>query len=122
METGNMSYDIYLREPQTWEVCDLGIDIVSHGGMYVVGGTSDAWLNVTYNYSKTLYRVIPDGIRSLYGKTGKESIPILENAISQLGDETADSYWTECDGNVKKTLKKMLAFAKLRPDGVWDGD
>ena len=117
-----MSYDIYLMDPQINKPCDLGLDFTGHGGMYVVGGTSDAWLNVTYNYSSTLYRVIPDGIRSIYGKTGEQSIQILENAISQLGDETNDNYWEECDGNVKKMLKILLSFAKLRPDGVWKGD
>lgn len=117
-----MSYDIDLIDTTTGEPCDLGLDFVDHVGTYVIGGTSDASINITYNYTKTLNRAIDGSIRSLYGKTGKDSIPILENAISQLGDEMADSYWTECDGNVKRALKKMVAFAKICPDGVWRGD
>lgn len=34
------------------------------------------------------------GIRSIYGKTGAESIPMLEKAISALGDDVDDSATT----------------------------
>ena len=60
------------------------------------------------------------GIRSIYGKTGAESIPMLEKAISALGDD--GDYWNATEGNAKRALYGLLAFAKMRPDGVWDGD
>ena len=63
------------------------------------------------------------GIRSIYGKTGAESIPMLEKAISALGDNVDNSdYWHATEGNAKRALYGLLAFAKMRPDGVWDGD
>lgn len=96
------------------------------GGMRAMGGTKELWLNVTYNYGHFYYR--PEvfgegGIRSIYGKTGAESIPMLEKAISALGDDVDDSnYWNATEGNAKRVLYGLLAFAKMRPDGVWDGD
>ena len=31
-------------------------------------------------------------------------------------------YWHATEGNAKRALYGLLAFAKMRPDGVWDGD
>lgn len=84
------------------------------------------WLNVTYNYGHFYYQPEvfgENGIRSIYGKTGAESIPMLEKAISALGDDVDDSdYWHATEGNAKRALYGLLAFAKMRPDGVWEGD
>ena len=33
-----------------------------------------------------------------------------------------DDYWAETAGNAIKPLFQLLAFAHLRPDGIWDGD
>lgn len=118
-----MSYDIELRDPVTKETLQLDAPHHMRGGTYAVGGTTDAHLNVTYNYGKHYYRVFGEGgIRSIYGKTGAESIAVLENAISQLGDDVANDYWEPTEGNAKRALVQLLALAKMRPDGVWDGD
>ena len=48
---------------------------------------------------------------------------MLEKAISALGDDVDDGdYWHATEGNAKRALYGLLAFAKMRPDGVWDGD
>ena len=118
-----MSYDISLRDPVTHKTLETDAKHEIHGGMYCYGGTTELWLNVTYNYADHFYRVFgEDGIRSIYGMTGAESIPILEKAISQLSDDVSDNYWDATEGNAKKALCGLLAFAKLRPDGVWTGD
>ena len=56
------------------------------------------------------------------GMTGAESIPVLQNAIANLGDDTDQDYWKATDGNAKRSLCQLLAMAKMRPDGIWDGD
>ena len=118
-----MSYDISLVDPVTKETLHSDKPHNCRGGTYAVGGTTQLYLNVTWNYAKTLYRILgPNGIRSLYGKTGAESLPMLKEAISKLGDDINADYWKECDGNVKRCLSTLLAFAQLRPDGVWEGD
>ena len=55
----------------------------------------------------------------LENKTGAESIPLLEKAIANLGDDVHPDYWEPTEGNAKRALFKLLALARLRPDGVW---
>lgn len=118
-----MSYDIDLTDPVTGDV--LEVDNAHHlrGGTYMVGGTKRLHFNITYNYSKHFKRVLgEEGIRSLYGKTGAESIPIIKKAISELGDDVDTDYWQPTEGNAKRALHGLLALAQMRPDGVWKGD
>lgn len=118
-----MSYDIYLKHPVTGET--LHVDTVHHmrGGTYAVGGSTECWLNVTYNFSEHYYRVFGEqGIRTIYGMTGAESIPVLKAAMEKLGDDVDDDYWKATEGNAKAALASLLALAQMRPDGVWRGD
>jgi hypothetical protein len=94
------------------------------GGTYALGGSTMAELNVTYNYSKSFYKVLDTekGLRILYGMSGAESIPVLKNSIAQLADDVSEDYWEGTEGNAKRALIQLLALAQLRPDGIWDGD
>lgn len=117
-----MSYDIELQDPVTKEVLVLNEPHFMRGGTYRVGGSNELSLNVTYNYAPILYDVIDGGIRGIYGKTGAESIPILDSAIGKLKDDTSTDYWEATEGNVKRALLQLKSMAQMRPDGVWDGD
>ena len=95
------------------------------GGTYALGGTKELWPNVTYNYGSIFRRpevLGEEGIRTIYGMTGAESIPVLQKAIANLGDDTDPDYWKPTDGNAKRPLCQLLAMAQMRPDGIWDGD
>lgn len=117
-----MSYDICLKDANG-KTIQLEQPHQLRGGTYALSGTREAWLNVTYNYAPHFYRTLgAGGIRSLYGKTGAESIPVLESAISQLGDDVSDNYWHATEGNAKNALKDLLTLAKAAPHGVWNGD
>ena len=147
-----MSYDIYLRDRVTKETVNFDTPHQIAGGTYAVGGTTEAWLNVTYNYAQWYYKdgVFPDrgekgkdfhngltGIRSIYGLSGAESIPVLEHAIKTLESMTEDltekeiqeykdggagGYWTPTRANAIRPLYQLLAMAKMRPDAEWSGD
>ena len=137
-----MSYDIELVDPITRKVLMLDEPHQMRGGTYPVGGESRCRLNVTYNYYPQFVRVLgeldeprplaPDwmredggtvqGIRTIYGLTGAESIPVLDDAISKLGDDVSDRYWDATDGNAKRALMQLRALATMRPDGLWEGD
>jgi hypothetical protein len=124
-----MSYDISLVDPVTRETLHIdGFPHLIRGGTHCVGGTTELWLNVTYNYAPHFYRVIPrtegekSGIRTIYGMTGAQSIPILQKAIDALSDDVDEDYWKATEGNAKHALCGLLAFAQLRPDGIWEGD
>lgn len=89
------------------------------------GGTRELWLNVTYNYGSLYHRsdVLGEkGIRAIYGMTGADSIAMLEKAASALGDDASADYWQPTEGNAKRPLLLLAAMAKMRPDGIWDGD
>ena len=118
-----MSYDVELVDPITKKVLELSSPHFMRGGTYCLSGNKELSLNITYNYSGHFYRVLGEGgIRSLYGKTAADSIPILEGAVSKLGDDVSDDYWEPTEGNAKRALLQLLALAKMRPDGVWEGD
>lgn len=143
-----MGYDITLKDPVTKETLNTNAPHQIKGGTYVVGGTDKMWLKITYNYSRWYYKdgVFPNnsndyseskGIRTIYGMSGAESIPVLKAAISALENSTeeisdeerreceeqgATGYWMPTKENAIKPLYSLLAFAQMRPDGVWDGD
>lgn len=118
-----MSYDIDLVDPVSKKVLVLDAPHQMKGGTYCLGGTPQASLNITYNYAEHFIRVLgKNGIRSIYGKTAVETIPVLESAIAQLGDDVSEDYWAPTEGNVKRALIQLLTLARLRPDGVWLGD
>ena len=126
-----MSYDINLLDPITKEVIEINDAHFLRGGTYKVGGSKELTLNITYNYSKILHRVIQPkntpseyktGIRSLYGITALEAVPILEAAISNLKDDVDEDYWKVTEGNTKRALNNLLTMCKMRPDAIIDGD
>jgi len=118
-----MSYDIRLHDAETGVTTKLDEKHKWQGGTYQVGGSELAKFNVTYNYGAILHNVLPpQGIRTLYGLTGNESMPLLRKAIAELGDETSKDYWDATEGNVKVALIAMLNLACMCPDSVWDGD
>lgn len=120
----SMSYDISLNDPITGKTIMLDEPHQLRGGTYCMGGTRELWLNITWNYSKHFQRVLDaeKGIRIIYGKPAVDTIPILQAAISQLKDDVDNDYWKATEGNAKAALVKLLTMAKMRPDGVWDGD
>jgi len=118
-----MSYDIRLCDPVTGETIELKEPHHMRGGTFAVGGTTEAHLNVTYNYSPHYKRTLGEkGIRTIYGITGAQSIPILHTAAAMLADDVAKNYWTPTEGNAKRALLQLAALAEMRPDGVWNGD
>ena len=86
-----MSYDIRLKDPVTNETLHSDVIHDMRGGTYAVGGTTELWLNITYNYASYYYEATENttiqteyGIRGIYGKTGAESIPMLKDLINRI--------------------------------------
>ena len=120
---GKMSYDICLRDKEG-KAIELEELHSVRGGTYACGGTTEAWLNVTYNYSKFFYAVMGDkGIRRIYGMTGRDSIPVLDAAIAAMApDLPTPNYWAATEGNARQALKDLKTLAEAAPDGIWEGD
>lgn len=118
-----MSYDIYLKNPETGNTIIFDEPHQISGGTYQVGGSTEAWLNITYNYAPHYYRIYGEkGIRFLYGMAARDSIPYLQEGIALLSNDVSDDYWESTEGNAKKALIQLLSLALMAPNAVWDGD
>ena len=135
-----MSYDISLVDPVTKETLVADTPHQMRGGTYAIGGTDEMWLNVTYNYGRWYrkdYAFGENGIRSINGLSGAESISVLKNAIAGLEESKEElpeeevnrcleqgvsGYWMPTRENAIRPLYQLLAMAQMRPDGVWESD
>lgn len=109
-----MSYDLYLRDPVTRQLLEVPAHMMyggiirceEIGGKLVPTTTTEAYLNITYNYSSYYHGAFPGleddldqherdrlkygiteiqgGIRSLNGLTGLQAIPVLEEMIRRI--------------------------------------
>jgi hypothetical protein len=115
-----MSYSLTLCDAKSRKPLHAGKKHNFAGGTYILGGTTELFLNVTYNYSRHYYRVLGDrGLYALNGMLGKDSIPYLQAGINKLGDDVTDEYWEPTEGNAKKALMDLVELAKMAPHGVW---
>ena len=124
-----MSYDLYLRDPVTREVLEVPGHMMFGGnipcdyvnGNFVPKPTTDAYLNITYNYSRYYYGAFsgPDtddpkelsqhkkdcdtygidpqygGIEVLNGISGADAVPILQEMIRRIEEQykNKDGTW-----------------------------
>lgn len=115
-----MSYDIQLVCSHCNNTLSLDEEFkYAHGG-----GTWHCDTNFTYNYSSYYYKEIDaeKGIRAIYGLTGQEALPLLENAIKVLGTTIDEDGWKNTPGNAGNALLTLIAFAKKHPQGIFQGD
>lgn len=131
-----MSYDIHMTERASGETIKLPIKHMMIGGTYQAdydertktfspSAIQDAWLNITYNYSRYYYEAaegddrfygVEDwndegyhncGIRGIYGKTGLDSIPMLRDLASRI-----ESKYKK-DGKWINTKRKITVFRDM---------
>jgi len=107
-----MSYWISLNHPETKKMAE--VESFEEGGNYCVGGSNEADLNVTYNYSKHF------NFRELHEKKASTTIKSMEKAIKKLGIKRDENYWNATEGNVGYAIKILLNWAKQFPDYVWN--
>jgi hypothetical protein len=119
-----MSYDVCFKDPASGSPVSLDQPHDFKGGTYALGGTLTAELNITYNYGTFYYQTLGDnGIRSLYGLTAQEVIPLLAEAVAVLGAKRHSNYWEPTPGNAGAALLDLIGIAALCPPGaVFDGD
>jgi hypothetical protein len=85
----------------------------AEGGTFLLGGTTEADLNVTYNYGKHFI------FKKLDGRTGLDTTKELEEAVQSLGIARDKDYWSPTAGNVGFACSILLDWAKQYPNGVW---
>ncbi|GAH37846.1 unnamed protein product [marine sediment metagenome] len=88
------------------------------GGTYPIGGTDEAELNITYNYSEFYYRYLDkeNGLKWLHQRKAKDCIERLENAVGVLGTKQYEDYWSSTKGNAGYALNILLSWARKYPE------
>lgn len=111
-----MSWWVSITDPETDQY--MVVEPFSEGGTYVMGGSSDADLNITYNYSPHYYRVLDleDGLRGLDGKDAAFALPILQKGVKALGTNDSDDYWESTEGNARRALLTLVEWCKQAVD------
>lgn len=115
-----MSIDVYLKDTN-----GVTVEVENHeeGGTYVLGGETEAHLNITYNYSKVYYLAVenfPGMIDFFNGKKAADLLPVLEAAIKKLGITRYDDYWAPTPGNAGYALSLLIPWCKQYPDAVFE--
>lgn len=119
-----MSHDIYLKDPVTRKVANVPGHLMIGGiykadyhpetGTFTPAMSTEAWLNITYNYSRYYYECHEEGIEKIYGMSGVESIPVLENMISLLMNQYQNNgLW------LKTKRTKKVYFGKQGNEIDW---
>ena len=81
---------------------------------------TEAELNITYNYSNHYATVWEDyeGLYEMFNdKKASDCIEDLEKAVSMLGIETDDNYWSSTRGNAGKAISDFLWLCKQCSEG-----
>lgn len=145
-----MSYDIYIKHKSTDETYQFPFKHTITGGTYAVGGTSEAWLNITWNYSKYFYEVTDGdtrfahdevsayyadgttgpveteyGIRGIYGKSVKDGIELIKIMIDRLRTKYPDALPDRHDYWASTAGNAIAALDNLMRIGLlapWDDD
>ena len=110
-----MSYDLWIADTKG---SPIRHDV--RGGTYALGGTYSLDVNVTFNYAKHFRKAFNDerGIKLLNGMKCIEAIPLIVEAMRNLGDDETGNYWDSTEGNAKRALEGVLHIASLGYDGT----
>lgn len=116
-----MSYSIKLVDSNGITV---PVERHSEGANQVIGGSTAAEIDITYNYSWYFYRHLDAelGIRWLYDKRAGRCVIVLNAAIVALGTEQDGDYWCKSPGNAGYALSVLRRWAIDNPDAMFRGD
>ncbi len=57
--------------------------------------------------------------RDLDGKTGQETIPVLQEAVEKISTNTENDYENRIRERMIDILSNLLNLAREHPDGIW---
>lgn len=109
-----MSYDCYIVHPDTRETLLFKGPHQLRGGTYALGGTNEAWVNITYNYGGHLRKALgPDGLMGLNRMPVGQALTLISQGLGLLGDDIDDDYWKPTEGNAKLALIDLGSLCML---------
>lgn len=112
-----MSWDVSLLDEQNHPVT---VSLHEDGGTYPVGGTTEAKLNITYNYGALLEKTLGFHFGELHGRQAQDMIKPLRKAVAILGIYPSDNYWEPTPGNAGIALARLLQWAEQYPNARFE--
>ena len=118
-----MPYDISLLDPTTGEI--LIVPQHTEGSTFTQGVSFLAELSIIFNYGKFYYEHLDNdqGLYFLNGKTGAETLPVLERCIRSLGTEASVKpfYTLDIYGLIdKKTPEWFIKLSREVDSSFWN--
>ena len=110
-----MSWTVCMRDAETGDLVELETPHQFRDGIYQVGGSRAAELNVTYNYGPLLREAWGDGLTILDNLTVAEAVPNLAHVIAKYGIHRDEDYWEATPGNVGAAMLDLLNLCALVP-------
>jgi len=109
-----MSWYVYLKGAE--DEC-VAVDSFDEGGTRPIGGSTEACLNITYNYSWFYYHFLDkkDGLEWLDGKKAQRALPRLRKACTALPNKPWQDYWAPTPGNAGHAMAILLKWAESHP-------
>lgn len=104
-----MGWDITLEKDG--EVVE--VDRHAEGGTVPLGGTTQASISITYNYSPLF------SFRVLDGNRADHTVPMLRAMVGYFGVYRSRNYWDCTPGNVGYACSILLGWAERHRDAVW---
>ncbi len=111
-----MSFWVHLENEEGESV---EVPTFREGGTQQIGGSNQAELNITYNYSQFYFDKLDSeqGLRWLDGKLAEEVLPRLVVAASKLYEQGPrdPDYWKATPGNAAFALGILCGWAIMNP-------
>ncbi len=95
------------------------VEVPKHfeGGMPERDGCTQAYLNITSNYTPQFNKIFKQGLPTfLNQKSATEAVPKLLESMLELGFEPDEDYWAATPGNAGFTLGILMLWAMDNPD------
>lgn len=103
-----MGYSLWLEDKETEQMCRRKEPEVDLGNVLCIGGSDLMEFNITYNYKPYYHNTKgfeKDGIRTIYGLTGKESLPLLKRLAEDIENNfKKDGKW------IKTRVKQRIPY------------
>jgi hypothetical protein len=113
-----MGWDVHLELP---DGTTARVESHQEGSTIAIGGSDEADMCVTYNYSPIYYekfgQSLPDYLKD---KRARNTIKFLEKGLKKFTTtDPTGSYWDKNEGNAGHMVVVLLAWARSNPDAIW---
>ena len=112
-----MGWSVYLETDGK----PVEVELFCEGGTQAVGGSTEAWVSITFNYAEVYFLFNFDLRKTLDGKKASTVLPKLKKVWNKLKGckPFKNDYWAPTPGNAGVPIKLILGWAEQHPDAVF---